>query len=445
MMTGRTAATAGRIDDDPPGPGSAVCGPSSSYGEAMRGPADRRRMLRAAVALAALGGGVLIGPAAADPARSDPVGQPVEGSDTLASAPTLTAGQYTDTLPSSGAANLYTLERATAGSTIWVAVTATDDLAAEAELTIASGNDSCGSDDIEGSGSVRSSERENLNPACTTSDELVFAISAGDEGAAGPIEIVVIEEPPVADPDGLPEAAGEPTWETLPLTGDPTAVAPADSFSGAPRIEPGFYSAAITPGEYQFFRVQVGWGQRLQAEVRFQPNGGAAADLVDGSAGITILGPTRADAGQSLFSQDGAPDATTNIANEAQPVAGASAAEVRVLNRTAVAGEDQAAAFAGDYYVFVALEPDEEGETYELGYTLVVDVLGEAQDSPYAPGDDIDVGDPPSDPETQAASDGGGSGDFPAALVAAGLAGLGLAALVGAAALRLTGRQPTTL
>jgi hypothetical protein len=64
---------------------------------------------------------------------------------------------------------------------------------------------------------------------------------------------------------------------------------------------------------------------------------------------------------------------------------------VRYLNREGSSG----AYLAGDYYISLSVDKDSDGETYELPYTLQVEVVGEPAGAPsYAEGLQIDPGDP---------------------------------------------------
>ena len=63
---------------------------------------------------------------------------------------------------------------------------------------------------------------------------------------------------------------------------------------------------------------------------------------------------------------------------------------VRYLNREGSSG----AYLAGDYYISLSADVDSDGETYELPYTLQVEVVGEPAGEPsYTEGLEIDPGD----------------------------------------------------
>src|SRR5690606_2974545 len=95
----------------------------------------------------------------------------------------------------------------------------------------------------------------------------------------GQFEMVISEEPPVTNAEELPGAAPRSEWQELQPGAPVGDIVGGSSLNDAPRIEAGHtYSSEITRGEIVFFRVPVGYGQRLQALVEFPQPTGVFAD-----------------------------------------------------------------------------------------------------------------------------------------------------------------------
>lgn len=137
---------------------------------------------------------------------------------------------------------------------------------------------------------------------CTSADSILATVKDAPFSATGPrpVEVRVIEEPPVADVTKLPERAEDvATWPPPPMGAAANRTTGGASFDDAPLLERGVYTDAIVPGEVLTYQVDVGWGQSVSAVADFpqpQPKLAAAIGTVDILARIDISGPGRASA-----------------------------------------------------------------------------------------------------------------------------------------------------
>jgi Ca-activated chloride channel homolog len=322
-------------------------------------------------------------------------GQAVTGTRTLDDAPVLTAGQYVDAAPRRGEVKRYRLKRQTSGSTLHVGASARPAPGAAIaslalETTTADGH-VCGY----GLGTAVSHERTNpivtasassydrataFDERCRKADEIVLTVrqsnSSGTTLDGVPIELAVVEEPPVTNRDHLPGPANDrPSWVGPPSAPARPVVAGA-SFSDAPLVTAGRYQSSLFPGEVQFFKVRLGWGQRLEAVARAPRPSRKLAKLTDNPQllDLSIIGPTRGKATAPLSEVAGQnqtvlDDATTVVAR-------ASTVDVRYQNRDGGSDAQRRLAVPGDYYVGVALGEDQDGETYLVPIEVALGVTG---------------------------------------------------------------------
>jgi Ca-activated chloride channel homolog len=324
-------------------------------------------------------------------------GRAVTGTHAVDDAPVLTAGQYVDTAPRRGEQKRYRLKRQTPGSTLHVGASGRpapgNAVASIALETTTVGGDVCGY----GLGTAVSYERTNpivtasassydqstaFNDRCSKADEIVLTLrqsnSMGTTLDGVPIELTVIEEPPVTSREGLPDAADDrPDWVGPPSAPARPVVAGA-SFSDAPLVAAGRYQSSLFPGEVQFFKVRLGWGQRLEAAARAPRPQRKLAELTDDPQllDVAIISPTRGKATAPLSEVAGQNQAALD--DTATAMARAATVEVRYANRDAGGEAQRRLAVPGDYYVAVALGEDRDGETYLVPIEVVLGVSGES-------------------------------------------------------------------
>ncbi|MEQ4205170.1 VWA domain-containing protein [Actinopolymorpha sp. B9G3] len=322
-------------------------------------------------------------------------GQAVAGTGAVDDAPVLTAGQYVDTAPRRGEVKRYRMKRSTKGSTLHVGASARpapgNAVASLAlETTTVDGN-VCGY----GLGTAVSYERTNpivtastssydkstaFDERCQKADEIVLTLrqsnSTGTTLDGVPIELAVIEEPPVTSREGLPGAANDrPSWVGPPSAPARPVVAGA-SFSDAPLVTAGRYQSSLFPGEVQFFKVRLGWGQRLEAAARAPKPSRKLAKLTDNPQllDISIISPTRGKATAPLSEVAGQNQAVLD--DTATAMARTTTVDVRYENRDGGSDAQRRLAVPGDYYVAVALGEDQDGETYLVPIEIVLGVTG---------------------------------------------------------------------
>lgn len=323
-------------------------------------------------------------------------GEPVVGTSQPADAPTLGAGQFTDTLADQVMeAKHYRIERTSPGSVIHAGVTMRPDRgglsAFQLRLETVDGG-YCGgavgmpwsaaSSSSFGTAAVASSD----SVRCQEADELIFSVwgQNGSEPILGtPFELVVDEVPWPSNEGELPGAAPEPEWQGL-QPGTPVGeIVAGSSLNGAAPLDPGkTFTSELTRGEIVFFRVPVDYGQRLEAVVEFPQRTGALADSTGGiadSAEISIIGPTRGEVDE-VNADTGDLRQRRSLPKRGAHRIGATTSEVRFANhdRMTIKG---AASMAGDYYVAVSLTSQDE-LLLPVPFTITTQVVGEVSGVP---------------------------------------------------------------
>jgi Ca-activated chloride channel family protein len=214
--------------------------------------------------------------------------------------------------------------------------------------------------------------------ACDTSDTLYIAVDRGysAEDAKGTVDIslTVVEEARVKSAQGLPQAVDDLPDFTEPDVSSAAKTEPAGatSYDDAPLIESGAYAGSLDTGKAVVYRVHVGWGQTLNANLTVNQITGADAEKVGSygpQVGVGIVSP--------MFVSGRSDTEMKNLSNSDFVVARAVTGPVRFLNRE----EDNAPSLPGDYYVVVGAAAMETG-TVGFDYTLKVDVTGAVAGEP---------------------------------------------------------------
>lgn len=208
---------------------------------------------------------------------------------------------------------------------------------------------------------------------CRSADEIIMSIELDadpDEARSigEPLEILVYEEPPPTNLDDLPEAyddMGE--WVDIGRNiAGALEIAPGTSFDDAPVLDPGnTYDVELRPGQIQFFRVPLDWGQHLQAEAHFpEPSEQLSRELERmGQVSLMVVNPMRA----ALDSSAGSPSSrsTSQYRVRHEPI--------RWFNR-----EWSFSTLAGEHILVVAADEHETGADFLMDYHLTMDTFGEA-------------------------------------------------------------------
>lgn len=319
-------------------------------------------------------------------------GRLVNGGPTRKTAPQISAGQYVEEL-TDGRPRYYRLRRQIKGSTLYVGVserppsgTATPSFT----LQVATRRGApCGK-------SRTTTMYDNASPvvtasvstddptaarACTTSSDIFVRLRRSPRAAPGPgnpLELVVIEEPPVADDLLQPPASTRPDWVD-PRNSLARPVVAGASFSDAPQVFPGRYQTTLFPGEVEFFKVRLQWGQRLQVAARAsQPSRRARFTDDLQKLEVALLNPSRADARAPIG--DAGPYRVNLDGRDV--VARATTVEVRHANRTGSSNAQRNVAMPGDYYVAIGLDADRENQSYLVPVEIVIATVGGSDQTP---------------------------------------------------------------
>jgi Ca-activated chloride channel homolog len=388
------------------------------------------------------------------------IGRPVSGGNTSMDAPTVTTGDWLDR--TNGVKDRYYLvDRSQPGSTVHFSAAFRDPDTTIFNTVALSTPDgeSCGA-----SGSVEQLATNTLiasaatasplstfgdiepDSPCATSSQLLAKVTYSGRTLGVPVEIRVTELPPVKNLRSLPGPVEEPRWVTPP-TGDPKRIQGGTSFDDPPLLASGSYRDSIVQGETLTYQVDVDWGQQLTAQVDFPALTGRAEAAVEGSplAKVSLFSPARAPAGSA---GDGwQPASFLRKGTEARlgSVAGPVAFRNTPASNSGTSGSD----VAGHYTVTVFMAKKPGTRSVPAPFRLRLGVSGTPHGEPVfastpvspdsrsaspSPSDGAtDTGDREDTGSTHAAA-GGGSGGFPSGPV---LAGLGVAALMAAAAVTL--------
>ncbi|WP_262850766.1 hypothetical protein [Mumia quercus] len=334
-----------------------------------------------------------------DAAAYEATGKSVDGGASAGDATSLEAGDWKDTLGLTGTSDgqrWYTVKRTVDGSTVRLtaalpsgAPTARHSVTVEAF----SGNSSCGKGDTSSAGGghqpvvvASASAGGNGREECAEGD-VTFSVTretsdGTEEQQEEPLEIRVVEEAPAKDAEQLPtESADLP--EEQPSLSDPDDLPGGGvSFDDAVALEPGAYRGSIAPGETRIYRVDLDWGQSLDAVAQFAPLTATQAEAFDNSdirPSLVTYAPSRAVAADNTSNTYGRLNAYSS------PELRATTPFVLYHARGAWSGASQAASTAGPYYVVLAAAPVEEGSGAagaEVGVTLGVAVNGEVSGTP---------------------------------------------------------------
>lgn len=321
-------------------------------------------------------------------------GRRVTGGTRAAGAPGLSPGQYVDDI-GPGETRWYGVDL-DAASTADLAVTAVPRPGVRAaygdgvELRLASGTGAypvtCGSDSAhfgqdEGAmviaGAVSRIPGDDRDGPCDEAGRYVLSVhrssAAGSDRARWPLELFYgAERPFEAGTTPAPAATryGDPP---AALTGAPRDVEGGTGFNDARRLGKGIWRDTLLPGQTRFYKVRVGWGQRLTYSADFanEPllRGGSTASSFVATA---AYGPGRQPLGD-------ASGASQRRGYYGRPLSvGLGTVPVTWTNRWVAAGGARGARTAGEHYVAVSLGPGaaELARNAAVRVVLRVDVTG---------------------------------------------------------------------
>nr|WP_209905359.1 VWA domain-containing protein [Brachybacterium sacelli] len=229
---------------------------------------------------------------------------------------------------------------------------------------------------------------------------------------AVPVEVQFFAEEAV-DLDGMPPAMQHVSpLDPLPAPTDGAQIQPAFSFASALPATDGPMRGTIIPGEVQFFRVPVQYGQQVRSALTlgdFETPEGMELTLQ-----ATLLSPLRdgvystlpplTDPDPSGFSEPATPGATMQL-NQATPV--------QFRNRDEGGTAARTSFLAGDYYLQLAVVPSSYSadRLFEVPYVIDLEASGEVGKGPELTGQGAASAEDRTaeDPGAASPSDGGGA------------------------------------
>ncbi|WP_245618353.1 VWA domain-containing protein [Knoellia aerolata] len=331
-------------------------------------------------------------------------GTPVTAAPTPESAPTLAAGQYTDTFGVGGPARYYRIEREP-GSTVRLSVAMRpprygDKWYEEVELKVTDTQGSRCTEDLENRLAAegllqvmvaRVTVSGDGEDPCATGP-LIASVTRGKNGVPeAPVEVLVMEEPPVESSDALPAATSAEAF-TAPAAGGGSPVVGGGGFSDALTLDPGTYTEIVLPGEQIFYKVRVGHGQRAAFTVDAPAPGLPLPDFRGADAAmfeVTGWNPAR----EPFNHSSSKPPARSTFWGKAPAVANEFVPEVRYRNREGKALAVAPASIAGYYYFSLGREVERADSTANVPLTvrLRLAVDGEVNGEPAYAGPSPDA------------------------------------------------------
>jgi Ca-activated chloride channel family protein len=323
-------------------------------------------------------------------------GTPVEGAAAPDGAPTLTEGRWTDHLGGEGAPDAvrhYRIERSIPNSTIHVTATTrgtpdkwdeisvalTDDLGDECDTAQSSRNTDQYA--VLSAQAMAGRDKDYIDEQCWKGGALGLRVERGNfsDTKRAPIAINVFEEPPAQRVEALPEPWNPTQYVAPQVSGAARTLTAGTSFEDAPRITTGLYELDIVPGETQFVKVPLDWGQQFRVRAAF-PAGTPGVEELTGVQGpfadVKMYSPLL---GQMPGAYQGT-DSTTILPGSDSGELTAMSSEVRYRNRGQYG--DDTAYLPGNYFVAVTANADTQGDTWVQPYKLAVEVVGEPTGAP---------------------------------------------------------------
>jgi Ca-activated chloride channel family protein len=337
-------------------------------------------------------------------------GTPVEGTPDQAGAPQIGPGQYKDTYDASNTPRYYRITR-TPGSTVtasiaaivrpyptqntetWTMTLAAPDGTACATSTVTSGGYRATS---VLSGAVSSSQVNPItrSPApepCASSPELSLSLARssplGNSDEVS-VEVLIAEEPPIANLAALPEPESDYTGTAGAVR--PTPPSPSrlggTSFSNSTEVKPGTWRDSVATGETVFYRVRLEYGQRLRVTAETPaPRSNWQLGAAEGvTARVNVYSPARV----ILTSQ------FANLQGRGAARITAASPQVRVRNREVPLPASwldpsvTTAATAGDYFIALQIDPLQanlSGRVMPVRLSLAIDGQPSGQPEYTAP------------------------------------------------------------
>lgn len=193
------------------------------------------------------------------------------------------------------------------------------------------------------------------------------------DDAAWDLELAVYSEPALTRPEPTAAPEARSTESATPLTGEEVRRDGGTGFASAVGIGQGVWRTDLTPGQTVFYKVPLGWGERLQATADLAASG-AGSRVVVGALELSLHSPVRAVLDGENLNFDGR--ARSASLDPTPPVA--------YENRYSSSDEVKGARFGGSYYLAVHLSArmTERFGAGPFAVTLRVRVEGAEQAGP---------------------------------------------------------------
>ncbi|MFD3452094.1 hypothetical protein ACFWVC_07920 [Streptomyces sp. NPDC058691] len=324
-------------------------------------------------------------------------GRRIGGGSSMKDAPGLTPGQYTDAIgPDETRWYAVTLDAAATADLAVTAVPRTGvkvaygdgielRLGAPGPYSAACGTDSVHFGQDEGamvlSGAVSRVPSADGHGTCDKAGRYLLSVhrtsAAGSDRARWPVELRYGTEVPLAAGTTPAPAATRFGEAAGVVAGTPRDVEGGTGFNDALRLGEGVWRDALLPGQTRFYKVRVGWGQRLVyvAEFANEPvrdanaNGDADRPTAPSFVATAAYGPDR----QPVEDASGS---SQRRGYSGHPVSvGLGTVPVTWSNRWVATGAAPGARTSGDYYVAVSLGPG-AARNAAVGVVLRMDVTG---------------------------------------------------------------------
>jgi Ca-activated chloride channel family protein len=323
-----------------------------------------------------------------------PQGTPIRGTTVPEGAPTVEAGQYRDIIGGDTSKRHYSVDYIN-GSTVHASATiqpTAASLTSTEQLTISvlsAAGDVCTKQIQTGIAGFTNQTPVSTTltfpsqtgaPSCTASGRYTLLVERGQQSAeVKPLELVLIEEPPVTSKTGLPPAVTSGYDVSSSVSGSPQLAAGSPNFTDAPELTPGVWRDTILPNETLLYRVDLDWGQQLVCDVTVAASPAFNARRLNAGVSAPVklfgFGPSRIELYDSAFT-----GVDSKLYDGSKPLSlHRSSAPVRYLNRESHTANARGAALPGAYYCGVLVNAGKyvTGPT-EIPLTIKVDVVGTA-------------------------------------------------------------------
>ncbi|HST67836.1 MAG TPA: VWA domain-containing protein [Mycobacteriales bacterium] len=176
------------------------------------------------------------------------------------------------------------------------------------------------------------------------------------------------------------------------------------SFNDAPLLQPGSYAGSIGSGETRFYRVRLGWGQRLAYQLVVPAQAGVG--IQSAALYVTLSSPLRAKVEQS----SGTPTYQLIGGKEDQSMHGSTAAPVRWSNRESSSSAIRLYSVDGDYFIVLDASYPLARPMFTMPFRLTVATDGAVEPGPSYVTDPAGSASPAPSASPTAVASGGADG-----------------------------------